>query len=185
MESDFPGNSLELRDGFEEDFDAESILDEEIEGGIDSIMGNLSVEADVSDEPAHPVCLNSYYASGIPMGLGFGIGLRRGVRPLRHVDEGDWWRFPTVDILELSPKFNKVSAEKKKKKKTEKAQESRSWEPQKGKPNPSLLLKLNYDDVLSAWSNRGSPFSRETEFPGIDASVRFSSPARKSKCKKI
>lgn len=194
VESEFPGKSPELCDGFEEDFDAESILDEEIEGGIDSIMGNLSVDNEMSDEATNPVCFNSYYGNGIPMGLGFGgkfefgFGMRRGVRALRHVDEGDWWRFPTVDILEISPKFNKVSAEKKKKK-VEKAQELRSWESPKGnsipKSNSSLLLKLNYDDVLSAWSDRGSPFSRETEFPGNDTAVRFSPSARKSKSKKI
>lgn len=197
-ESEFPGNSQELCDGFDEDFDAESILDEEIEGGIDSIMGNLSVENDVSNEAAaNPVCFNSYYGNGIPMGLGFGgkfeFGMRRGVRALRHVDDGDWWRFPTVDILEISPKFNKIPAEKKKKK-VEKAQEPKNGELPKGNPipipipipksNASLLLKLNYDDVLNAWSDRGSPFSRENEFPGNDASVRFSTPARQSKSKK-
>ena len=191
--SELPGNSPELCDGFEEDFDAESILDEEIEGGIDSIMGNLSMENDVTDETANPVCFNSYYGNGIPLGLGFGgrfeFGMRRGVRALRHVDDGDWWRFPTVDILEISPKFNKIPAEKKKKK-VEKVHESRTSDSPKGnsnsipKPNSSLLLKLNYDDVLTAWSDRGSPFSRESEFPGNDdASVCFSSPARKSKSK--
>ncbi|KAK3198897.1 hypothetical protein Dsin_022312 [Dipteronia sinensis] len=44
-EINFQGNSLELSsEKFHDDFDAESILDEEIAQGIDSIMGNFSVK---------------------------------------------------------------------------------------------------------------------------------------------
>ncbi|GFY80507.1 chloroplast import apparatus 2 [Actinidia rufa] len=102
--------------GYGDDFDAESMLDEEIEEGIDSIMGNLSVENE-SNAGTYRGQISTCY--GYPMGMGFGgnfdsgFGMRIGVRPLRNVDEGDWWRFPTV--VEISPKLNKYPAEKKKK----------------------------------------------------------------------
>lgn len=49
-----------------------------------------------------------------------------------------------------------------------------------------LRLKLNYDGVRSAWSNRGSPFADGS--PGNDVTLRCSSLARdlnKSKRKKV
>ncbi|KAM1067444.1 hypothetical protein ACFX2J_022446 [Malus domestica] len=202
-------DSMELCDGYnfqEEDFDAESILDEETEEGIDSIMGSMSVNMDLEDEsnnggeqmnnsnPNPNSNWNSCY--GYPMGLGFGgkfefgFGSRRGVRPLRHVDDGNWWSFPTVDVLEISPRFNKsqscsapapaaATAKKKKKKKVEKllVLETRTAAelPKEANPipkppveeEPRLMLKLDYDDVLNAWSNKASPFSEE--MPGSDA----------------
>ncbi|KAJ9128414.1 hypothetical protein P3X46_035059 [Hevea brasiliensis] len=176
------GNSMEFCDGYQEDFDAESILDEEIEEGIDGIMGNLRV----SNENAE-VWSNK---DGNPMGfhfgwkfqLGVGNGMRKGVRALRYGDEGNWWNFPIVDMLQISPRlnhnnikvsdskpkvkpnFNSGEKKKKKKKKKEKpAVELKNSELAKKnsipQPNSGLLLKLNYDGVLDAWSDRGSPFS--------------------------
>ncbi|XP_059637513.1 protein CHLOROPLAST IMPORT APPARATUS 2-like [Cornus florida] len=194
VENDFHSNSLDLCSGYEDDFDAESILDEEIEEGIDSIMGNLCVTNGESNANCYGGHTNTCH--GLPLGLGFGrkfdlgFGMRRGVRALRNVDEGDWWKFPTVDVLDISPKFTKVSVEKKKKK-IEKPTDSKSSEFLKGnstpkspmdnssasaKSNPGLLLKLNYDDVLNAWSDRESPFSDEVPgsgLPGNDVNARL------------
>lgn len=181
----------------EDDFDAESMLDEEIEEGIDSIMGNLSVNTEAGDD--HQT--SAWY--GNPMGLGFGgrfdlgLGPRRGVRALRHVEEANWWSFPTVDVLQISPKFNKAAPtlplaaeKKKKKKKVEKTPpqpkksmvvESPKENPIPQKPNSGLLLKLNYDNVLDAWSDKGSPFSDDapgSDVPGNDVYVRFSKPRK-------
>lgn len=212
MDSLANSSSMEFcNNDYQEDFDAESILDEEIEEGIDSIMGNLnlSMNAEAVDESSkggggqtQTSC--SWY--GNPMGLGFGgrfdlgLGPRRGgVRALRQVEEANWWNFPTVDVLQISPKFHKAptlcpaAEKKKKKKKVEKASpETKTvMEPPKEnpiqKPNSGLLLKLNYDNVLEAWSDKGSPFSDEapgSDAPGNDVSVCFSSPARKSKSRK-
>ncbi|KAF8392808.1 hypothetical protein HHK36_021045 [Tetracentron sinense] len=179
IDMDFQMNSTSPFSAYEEDFDAESILDEEIEEGIDSIMGNLSVSNDSYDD-SYASCyngqLNHHY--GNPMGLGFGgklefgFGMRRGVRALRQIDEGDWWRFPTVDVLQISPRFNKISSEKKKKKKKVEQQEedlkSFGSSQENSMPNLGLSLKLNYEEVLNAWSDRGSPFS--DEIPGADSS---------------
>ncbi|XP_021816022.1 protein CHLOROPLAST IMPORT APPARATUS 2-like isoform X2 [Prunus avium] len=211
-------NSMEMCESYhhqDEDFDAESILDEEIEEGIDSIMGSMSVNMDSVDESnngggggngqmnsnPNPNSSNSCY--GYPMGLGFGgkfefgFGLRRGgVRPLRHVDDGNWWSFPTVDVLEISPRFNKsqssstpasasvASAGKKKKKKVEKlsvleAKAAAELPPKEANPipkaeEPGLMLKLDYEDVLNAWSDKASPFSEEmpgSDVPGNDVSA--------------
>ncbi|KAL5838691.1 hypothetical protein ACOSQ3_015860 [Xanthoceras sorbifolium] len=180
-ELDFQGNSVELSsENFHDDFDAESILDEEIGQGIDSIMGNLSVKNETVHEN------NNNYWYGNPMGIGFGgkmesgFGMRSGIRALRHVDEGNWWSFPsTVDVLQISPKLNATTSKKKKnkvdKEKPPTASNSKVPEP----PNPSsveLLLKLKYDDVASAWSDRGSPFldeSLSSDAQGNDVSARL------------
>ncbi|XP_062077393.1 protein CHLOROPLAST IMPORT APPARATUS 2-like [Humulus lupulus] len=180
----------------DDDFDAESILDEEFdEGGIDSIMGNLTVDSSAAATAESSV--GGGFCYGYPMGLGLGLGgrfelglgmMRRGgggISALRNVDEGNWWSFPTVDVMELSPKFRKAPApvpDKKKKKKAvvsatkEKEEkksavvtESKSLElvsGSKAKNNEGLSLKLNYDDVLNAWSDKGSPFSDDA--PGSD-----------------
>lgn len=184
----------------EEDFDADSILDEEIGDGIDSIMGDLSADKPAIGEIEYNTeCYNggiNGWNVGGRFEYGFGFGMNRGMRALRNVDRGgDLWIFPTVDIQQISPKLNKVaSAEKrKKKKKVEKPVESRLELPEEDsilkpktpessdeiplpRPNshPSLILKLNYEEVLSAWSDR-SPFAGEfsgSESHGIDASVR-------------
>ncbi|CAL8990493.1 unnamed protein product [Prunus brigantina] len=212
-------NSMEMCGSYhhqEEDFDAESILDEEMEEGIDSIMGSMCVNMDSVDESnngggggggqmnsnPNPNSSNSCY--GYPMGLGFGgkfefgFGLRRGgVRPLRHVDDGNWWSFPTVDVLEISPRFNKsqssstpasasvASARRKKKKKVEKlsvleakaaAELPKETNPIPKAEEPGLMLKLDYEDVLNAWSDKASPFSEEmpgSDVPGNDVSARL------------
>lgn len=215
VENDFLGNCC---DGYQDDFDTESMLDEEIEEGIDSIMGNLSVENELVNEANTTTTTTSTTATtttnsscygrqisscyGYPMGLGFtgcfdfGFGMRRGVRALRQVDEGDWWRFPSVE----APTSKKVSVQKKKKKvaKLEELKDTISPVensiPQAAKeedalpePNSRLLLKLNYDDVLNAWSDRGVPFPDDisgSESSGNDIHVGFSSPAAISKRKK-
>ncbi|CAK9169406.1 unnamed protein product [Ilex paraguariensis] len=189
-EIEFQGNSLDLCDDYQEDFDAESILDEEIEEGMDSIMGNLSVDNDLVNESnaaSYGGQINTCY--GYPMGFGFGpkldlnFGVRKNVRALKQVDERDCWGFPSVNVFDITPKFNKVSGEKKKKK-VEKGVESAKGNsiPRGGsskvnsipkppkeedsipKPNSGLLLKLNYDDVLTAWSDSKLPFSDEVPF---------------------
>lgn len=165
-------------------FDAESILDEEIEEGIDSIMGNLSMSN--NEEPMScnaPV--NPYLRSLVGFGLvgklelGFGFGglaVRRNNirRALRHVDEGEWWRSPKVSVSEIAPKFNALpqlstSSEKKKKKKVVKelttASIATTVAPTMESLRSSLLLKLNYVDVAKEWSDRGSPFTSEDGVP--------------------
>ncbi|RZC56800.1 hypothetical protein C5167_015646 [Papaver somniferum] len=192
---------------FENDFDAESILDEEMEDssiGIDSIMGNLSaihVSTDDSHNP-HQQFYTPYLGYG---GYGFG-----GISAFRQVDDGDWWRFPTVDVMNISPnilpklslkaitsstppvvveKENKKKKKKKKKveivekeeledeiEKNKEVGNSEKVEVDEKKLNSklSLDLKLNYDDVLKAWSDRGSPFSEDgVELSESEALVRF------------
>ncbi|XP_021757293.1 protein CHLOROPLAST IMPORT APPARATUS 2-like isoform X1 [Chenopodium quinoa] len=218
-------NSSDLCDGYE-DFDAESILDEEIgEGAIDSIMGDVNVcvegesTACSNDGSVGPVSFCYGYPVGLGLGLGlglggrfdFGFGLMRGgvAKAFRQNDEGDWWRFPAVDVGEISPRLSKpLPAEKKKKlekvntksspsalKKENSvsvpksspglSKENSSSSPkssstssgkenstQNSKSSPGVLLKLNYDEVLDAWSNRGSPFSDDivgSELSGSDA----------------
>lgn len=200
MDSRANSSSMDLCNDYQEDFDAESILDEEIEEGIDSIMGHLSMNTEAIDESRGGGQTSCWYEN--PMGLGFGgrfdlgLGSRRGgVRALRHVEEANWWNFPTVDVLQISPKFHKAptmppAEKKKKKKKVEKPSPEPEAVMESPKDNPipkansGLLLKLDYDTVLDAWSDKGSPFSGEapgSDAQGNDVSVRFSSRARKSK----
>ncbi|CAI9766018.1 unnamed protein product [Fraxinus pennsylvanica] len=188
-------NSVELCDEFHEDFDAESILDEEIDGGIDSIMGNLRTENESVDDSNTYISQMNNFVYGYPIGLGFeyafdfGFGMRNAVRAMKTVDEGDWWRFPSVNVLDINPKMVKNPAEKKKMKieKPSEIENSKlggektisngtiehnlakkaSKDEEIAKPNAGLLLKLNHDKVLNAWSDKGSPFSGEA--PGSDA----------------
>ncbi|XWS37523.1 hypothetical protein CRYUN_Cryun19dG0050500 [Craigia yunnanensis] len=122
---------MEFNTEFQEDFDVELILDEEIEEGIDSIMGNLSVNTlDESNGTCQGVQISqidSWYRNPMRLGfgekfeLGLGFGLKRGVRAFRHVDEESLWNFPTIDVLQISPKMKTKAptttsrAEKKKK----------------------------------------------------------------------
>ncbi|XP_010536893.1 PREDICTED: protein CHLOROPLAST IMPORT APPARATUS 2 [Tarenaya hassleriana] len=188
-------NRLEIFD----DFDAESILDEEVEEGIDSIMGSVeSKEANHEIGRLGQMMMNPWYGSSTGFGfagkLQLGLGLRS---TLRDNDDANWWRFPTVDFDQISPRMqsapttaapagkaksdNKkktvaMAAEKNKKKKKKKVSppaESKSCESGKEdrewNPNPEersgLLLKLDYDGVLEAWSDKASPFSDEILVP--------------------
>ncbi|CAK8564091.1 unnamed protein product [Lathyrus sativus] len=173
-------NLLESNDG--DDFDAESILDEEIEEGIDSIMGGRIQEDESNGGSSHLPWI------GFGGKIDFRLGLQRaGVRALRHVDEGNWWNFPAVDILKISPKICSVGAktaaapvtEKKKKKKVvvvmKQSEELKETELPKSKPG--LLLKLNYDGVRKAWSDRGTPFADDSpisDVSGNDVNARLS-----------
>lgn len=191
-ESDLYGNSLETCDGHQDDFDAESILDEEIEEGIDSIMGNLSVNNDsIIDESTNTSCI------GYPLGLGFNgnldcdFGMKRGgVRALRNVDESNWWSFPTVAVADITPKSKKTppAAAQKKKKRVEKIVELKSLYSSKHnsvaaeEELPELSggprLKLNYDKVSEAWSDGGLTSD-------IYVGLSTSTCARKSRSKKV
>ncbi|KAK6139804.1 hypothetical protein DH2020_026480 [Rehmannia glutinosa] len=171
--------------------------------GIDSIMGNLGIENESiensSTNNVNTMQMNGF-CYGYPVGLGFefGYGMRKEMRAMRNVDEGDWWRFPSVNVLDVTPKISKTPAEKKKKKKVEiknsdSGKENENSisivEPEREnlglqspseesvpQPNVGLLLKLNYDSVLDAWSDKASPFSGDTpgsEPTGNDVQARL------------
>ncbi|PPD66447.1 hypothetical protein GOBAR_DD36672 [Gossypium barbadense] len=166
------GDSMEtdyFNTEFQDDFDAESIiLDEETEQGIDSIMGNLSVNQDTWDAESNGRCrfthLGSWYTNPIPMAM----GLRKGIGALRHVDQGNCWNFSTVDVLQISPKTNPTitttSRADKKKRKNKAEKPIAAAETPNPKPNDTglkLKLKLNYENVVNAWSDGASPFSEK------------------------
>ncbi|KAL8129639.1 hypothetical protein V2J09_018794 [Rumex salicifolius] len=198
---------MEENGGVEEDndFDTESFLNEEI-GGIDSVMGILSVRGDNCHNNQLQQTANFCY--GLPMGLGLGLGLlggrfdfgfgtARGVKALRNSPHsryggsGEWWRYPamtTVDVEAISPTLEKKPALEKKKinggsSKKKKAPEEKVKETEASISVPAastsdcrIQLKLNYDDVLSAWSDRGSAFSDDTtssELRGVDVRARL------------
>ncbi|EOA13387.1 hypothetical protein CARUB_v10026429mg [Capsella rubella] len=193
---------------FSDEFHAESILDEEIEEGIDSIMGAVvepSLEARVpglnrgggrsssriGKLEQQLMMINSWNrgsngfkpAANLPLGL----GLRSS---LRDKDDQNLYKFHTVDFEQISPRIqttattetaiatvdnaekpigvekSKKTTTKKKKKMTALITESKSTEettteettsqPKRATTGP--LLKLDYDGVLDAWSDKTSPF---------------------------
>jgi len=160
----------EVLDLEREELDCESMLDEEIEEGIDSIMGRIRVEdADCG--------ANEERSSH---------GEFSWVSALRRVhDDSKWWNFLVVDMLQISPRMKNATTEilvpttvKKKRKKKKKAVKKLLEEGL----SKGLLLKLNYDDVRNAWSDRGSPFA--DGLPGNDVTPRFSSFAGNLKSKR-
>ncbi|PKI39677.1 hypothetical protein CRG98_039934 [Punica granatum] len=189
-EIEIQSNPMELFQGHQEDFDAESILDEEIEEGIiDTIMGDLRVDG-ANDFIGEPNSMGLGSDIGGEFNFGFGRGME--ANAMRNVNGmNNWWDFPfpTVDVFEISPRFSKSalpnSANKKKKKKNAvkptkpkpkeepksasesvEANPNTSEPPDTLEPNPKqkleLLLKLNYDGILREWSGQGSPFSDES-----------------------
>ncbi|KAL5974142.1 hypothetical protein ACLOJK_030805 [Asimina triloba] len=192
-----PTSPPEPPDGYDEDFDAESILDEEVEEGIDSIMGNLSVNNDSSTYTYNfaggshfPFLLHahSWNLMGFAFGgrLEFGRRFGRNVRALKQVEDQEWWRSPTVEVADISPRF-KVTDERKKKSSSKKKKNKKVVEVEEellslGAPEvnsrPALGLKLNYEEVLNAWSDRGSAFSKQISKPSsrkssMDANARL------------
>ncbi|XP_048619645.1 protein CHLOROPLAST IMPORT APPARATUS 2-like isoform X2 [Brassica napus] len=162
-------------------FDAESIIldDEEIEEGIDSFMGsNESNDGECTTMP--------WYRSSIgfssPGNSLLGLGLRSSLREEDDDDDGSLCRYPTVELKHISPRIQTtttaaastddvaVDSIKSKKKKTKKkkkkkvaaaAAESRSVEDLTTEKRVSTFLKLDYERVLEAWSDKESPFSDE------------------------
>ncbi|XP_009381596.2 protein CHLOROPLAST IMPORT APPARATUS 2 [Musa acuminata AAA Group] len=165
-------------------FDAESILDEEVEEGIDSIMGNLSMNTptedsnnEVSSDRNSPVnfllgSLTGHTTCG-GSELELELGLRNGSilrRASRDQDEGDWWRFPAVPVQDIFanlkpaatiPALEKKKKMMKKKKNTAGTISILSQEESKA----GLGLKLNHEEVIKAWSDRSSIFSDHPESP--------------------
>ncbi|KAL3623482.1 hypothetical protein CASFOL_032298 [Castilleja foliolosa] len=176
---------------YEEDFDAESILEEEIEEGIDSIMGNLSMENE-------DMGLSDSTCYGYPIGLGLEIenGMRNESKAMKNGDEGDdWWRFPIVNVADITRKIAQIPTKKTKTKKKKKLECGKGNKEDFGsaisdetfrRTPGGLCLKLNYDDVLSAWADRGSPFSGEGPAAGDDVQVcNLISGKRKKKYKSL
>ncbi|RWW29974.1 hypothetical protein GW17_00005477 [Ensete ventricosum] len=179
----------------DDDFDAESILDEEVEVGIDSIMGNLSTNTPTDDDNSEGSshsnsCINPLLRSiiGCKLGrkfeLGLGFRLARNLqRALRNRDEGDWWRSPTVPVRDITPDINPSTAtatttppalEKKKKVDKEevdgmKNSASSTPTPPQEKLKASLGLKLSHEEVINAWSDSGSIFSDGPDSPNSSA----------------
>lgn len=136
------------------EFDAESILDEEMGEGIESIMGNPQTQT-------HEPLINASFCYGYPVGY----GMRRESRAMRNVEQCDWWSFPSVNINMID-----LSTETKKKKKKVEQEE---MEIKNSDPNAGLLLKLNYDAVLHAWSDKDSPFPGDSDSAGNDVRARL------------
>ncbi|ESQ54697.1 hypothetical protein EUTSA_v10025322mg [Eutrema salsugineum] len=192
-------------------FDPGSILDVEIEEGIDSFMGNIEEEnlgdgeSGSSGRNCHRIGQSPWYGGSMGFGSAGNFRLALGLRnALRENDDSSLCRFPTVEFEQISPRIqtstiladdgksnavdngeNKTSATvagdlKKKKKKVALAAELKSSENPNLKPEQSQrvspILKLDYDRVLEAWSDKESPFSDEmlsSDSAGIDLHARL------------
>lgn len=212
-----PSLSSEVID---DDFDAESILDEESIGcsgeGIDSIMGKLTVDntgtgassgTDNSSNDSGSVLvpnLNSNINPGLKslIGLGLCSKLEHFNRAFKNRGNAtDWYQSPAVPMKEIFTKFRPpvVAPEKKKsskKKKIDKGEKEKrekdagelvggkqlaacgSAVSQPEKDGAALRiklgLKLNHDDILNAWSDRGSMFSEGPDSPRPSAETLVS-----------
>ncbi|KAG0470427.1 hypothetical protein HPP92_017127 [Vanilla planifolia] len=105
-----------FRDPGSPDFDTESILDEEFEESIDSIMGSLSMNPNNSEGDCYysnsGSIINSQLKSLMSFGFGysFGIGISSNIRrALRQREDRNWWRSPTVAVKDISPNLQPSS----------------------------------------------------------------------------
>lgn len=159
-----PGSPGFLDDGF----DAESILDGEIEEGIDSIMGSLNLTN-------HEETMNS----NTQHLMGLTLSGEDGLRALRRTGEGEQWSSPRVAMRDIIPKFKAIStiisSDKKKSKKKreieEEANEFSTTSKSMEKLSSNLLLKLNYEEVVKEWSGRGTIFSDDGGAPESSADI--------------
>ncbi|XP_076914399.1 protein CHLOROPLAST IMPORT APPARATUS 2-like [Bidens hawaiensis] len=172
-----------LSEEYRDDFDTESLLDEEIGEGIDSIMGKSNSNTNTNTNSNEKSCY------GYPVGLGiggylecnFGFGLRNGVRALKNVDEGNWWSYPVVNVMNVSSlamkKTEKCRVGKKKKVADLMKSVPECSIGDEGCENGTMLmLKLDYEKVLKAWSDKGSPVPEGvsgSESPGSDIHARL------------
>lgn len=177
------------RFGFFEDFDAESILDEEIEEGIGSFMGNI----ESNDDGESGFAGRDYYTidplaemTTLPWHGTSSLGLRNS---LRECDDASLWRFPTVELEHISPRIQTtitaataaadVDVNSSSKSKTVAGEEKRKKQKvadSKTGQSVNPFLKLDYDGVLEAWSDKESPFSDEvlgSDAAGTDVHVRL------------
>ncbi|CAF2331094.1 unnamed protein product [Brassica napus] len=174
---------------FSDEFDAESILDEETEEGIDSIMG--IVESNSGENRGHLISRLEHMMKMNRKGFKFPLGL--GLRSaLREHNDANWCRFHTVDFEQISPRIQstvkeeKIESKKSKKKKKKKVpaaaaavktvQMTETCRDDSEEKSGQLMLKLDYDGVLEAWSEKESPFSDEilaSEAAGADVNARL------------
>ncbi|KAL0763223.1 hypothetical protein Bca101_079374 [Brassica carinata] len=184
---EFSFNSEVTRFESLDDFDAEPIIldEEEIEEGIDSFMG--SNESNDGGECTTMPWYGSSIGFGFPGNFPLGLGLRSSLRE-NDDDDASLCRYPTVELKHISPRIQTTTTaaaladdgksdavdsikskvivtvaveKKKKKKKVAAAAESKSVEDLKTEKRVSTFLKLDYDRVLEAWSDKESPFSDE------------------------
>ncbi|XP_042397785.1 protein CHLOROPLAST IMPORT APPARATUS 2-like [Zingiber officinale] len=181
-------------DPFDDEFDAESILDEEIGGGIDSIIGDAGAKSStdgVESTRSNP-CINPLlrYLIGNKLGAKFHLGLGYGKnlrRALKNSDDREWWRAPAVPVRDINSDFKPLATlmsvttsskkKKKKKKKVDKVEEEEAmavtansaWTPSPGKLKAGLGLKLSQDHILRSWSGNVSIFSDGPHSPNSSA----------------
>ncbi|CAN6879807.1 unnamed protein product [Brassica oleracea] len=198
---EFSFNSEVTRFESLDDFDAESIIldDEDIEEGIDSFMGsNESNARECTTMPWYGSSIGFDSVTNFPLELGLRSSLREDdgdddaslcrypTVELEHISPriqttttaaalADDGKSDAVDSIK-SKMIVTVAVEKKKKKTKKKkvaaaAEESKSVEDLKTEKRVSTVLKLDYDRVLEAWSDKESPFSDEilgSHATGID-----------------
>ncbi|KAH0896540.1 hypothetical protein HID58_046108 [Brassica napus] len=166
---------------FSDEFDAGSILGEEVEEGIDSIMGKLEPGIKRGrriNRLSQIMTMNRgfKFAENIPLGL----GLRSA---LRDHNDANRWRIHTVDFDQISPRIQtvddvktEVKKSKKKKKKVAAAASTESSKEETEERSGHPMLKLDYDGVLEAWSDKATPFPDEilgSEATGADVNARL------------
>lgn len=165
-------------------YDADSIFDDEVVKGIDSIMGKLSVN-DCDSDCNQDISLSINPIVGSPIGLGFGQQGNNFRQVLRGQHNKDLWRqIPLVQMKDIVPKYCTLPLleKKKTKKKMKKVDEVMKDEskivisaaaanitacPSKleGHLKCGLGLKLSHEEVIKAWGDQGFPISSDSGTP--------------------
>ncbi|XP_042416345.1 protein CHLOROPLAST IMPORT APPARATUS 2-like [Zingiber officinale] len=134
----------------EDDFDAESILESEVAQGIDSIIGNLTVDTSTTDSTNYPInsLLRSLVGRRISSNFELGFGLRRAPRKR---DEDKQWSSNSVPMSDINPNYEPPSPPA--------PEKIEVVNPEQGRLKAALGLRLNHEEVVRDWADRGSVFS--------------------------
>ena len=173
-----------------------SIFDDDAGEGIDSITGKLSMDDCDSNSNSNIFpYINPFVGSPRGLGLGGKLGIDFGVgqhirQALRGTQSEDWLKpVVMVQMQDIVPKFNALpSLGKKNTAKKKKKVEEVKDEPGVIKTiaatgittspfklleavKSGLGLKLNHEEVIKAWVDRGSPFSSDSGTPESSAEI--------------
>ncbi|KAF3794565.1 CHLOROPLAST IMPORT APPARATUS 2 protein [Nymphaea thermarum] len=157
--------SPESNEPFDEEFEAGSLLQGEVDKGIDSILGSKTSDDNYDRNPnQEDYSYSSVVNTGLPT-IGMDLwALRR-----------DRDRAPAMEVLEFMPRLRLVDKIMAQEEQSSMAFCSFEWVKKEENSQSGLSLKLNYDRVLNEWSDRGPAYAAAGANQGAEECLPSSS----------